>query len=77
MNINNFIFTQDPTPVPNEWLWERIRNWRNEQLRKSDWTQLSDSSADKIAWATYRQSLRDLPVQNDDATKVLFPSEPA
>lgn len=40
-----------------------LRQWRNERLRESDWTQLPDSPVDKQAWATYRQELRDLPSQ--------------
>lgn len=43
---------------------EAVRQDRNERLADCDWTQLNDSplsSADKTAWATYRQNLRDLP----------------
>ena len=49
---------------------------RNELLTASDWTQLPDSPADKEAWATYRQSLRDLPEQKGFPTKVTFPISP-
>ena len=49
---------------------------RNELLAKSDWTQLPDSPADKEAWATYRQSLRDLPEQKGYPLKVAFPTAP-
>ena len=38
-----------------------IRNQRNQLLKDCDWTQIADSTADKTAWATYRQALRDLP----------------
>jgi hypothetical protein len=38
-----------------------IRAQRNELLKTCDWTQIADSTADKTAWATYRQQLRDLP----------------
>lgn len=42
--------------------WAGInRGERNKLLAKSDWTQVSDAPVDKAAWATYRQSLRDLP----------------
>jgi hypothetical protein len=43
---------------------EDIRKTRNQLLLESDWTQASDSpltDAKKTAWATYRQSLRDVP----------------
>ena len=38
-----------------------IRSQRNRLLSECDWTQLADSTADKTAWAEYRQALRDLP----------------
>lgn len=61
----------------NEQKWEQIKLWRNYELFRTDWTQLADSPADKTAWATYRQALRDLPAQGGDANKATFPSEPA
>ncbi|OOY31576.1 tail fiber assembly protein [Thioclava sp. F36-6] len=41
-----------------------LRTKRDAALSASDWTQMPDSplsDADKQAWATYRQALRDLP----------------
>jgi hypothetical protein len=38
-----------------------IRGRRNQLLKDCDWTQIADCTADKTAWATYRQALRDLP----------------
>jgi hypothetical protein len=40
-----------------------VRASRTEKLRECDWTQISDSTADKAAWATYRQALRDVTKQ--------------
>ena len=41
---------------------KKARKERNIFLAESDWTQMVDySGADKEAWATYRQALRDLP----------------
>jgi len=40
-----------------------VRNQRTQLLSDSDWTQIADSTADKTAWATYRQALRDVPLQ--------------
>lgn len=37
------------------------REYRNQLLTASDWTQLPDAPADQEAWASYRQALRDLP----------------
>lgn len=56
--------------------WNQIRQWRDTELTKSDWTQLADSPADKAAWATYRQALRDLPQQNVLADEAVLPVEP-
>jgi len=39
----------------------QIRGTRNNLLSACDWTQIADSTADKTAWASYRQQLRDLP----------------
>jgi hypothetical protein len=66
----------DPTIIPNDWILERVRNWRNAELIKSDWTQVEDSPVDKEAWATYRQALRDLPASNADAQKIELPTQP-
>lgn len=43
---------------------EELRLLRNQRLFLSDWSQLADNSlttAQKTAWSTYRQELRDLP----------------
>jgi hypothetical protein len=40
-----------------------VRQSRNDKLKDCDWTQLADSTADKQAWGTYRQALRDVPTQ--------------
>lgn len=55
----------------------RLKHWRNRELENTDWTQLPDASVDKIAWATYRQALRDLPASNADPRKIVAPTKPA
>ena len=43
------------------------REYRDMLLKESDWTQFGDSplsDSKKTEWATYRQSLRDLPTQS-------------
>ena len=60
----------------NEQKWEQIKLWRNAQLVKTDWTQLTDAPVDKTAWATYRQALRDLPAQGGQAEAAIFPVAP-
>ena len=53
-----------------------VRTVRNAELAATDWTQVADSTADKAAWATYRQALRDLPASNADPKKIKFPTRP-
>jgi hypothetical protein len=60
----------------NEQKWEQIRLWRNAQLLASDWRMISDTPMDKVAWATYRQALRDLPAQGGLADNAEFPVKP-
>ena len=66
----------DPALIPDEWILERVRNWRNAKLAASDWTQTADAPVDKTAWATYRQALRDLPTSNSNPQKIELPVEP-
>ena len=59
---------------------EMVRMQRNQLLIDCDWTQLPDSplsSADKTAWATYRQQLRDLTSQTGFPWNVIWPSIPS
>jgi hypothetical protein len=68
---------EEEANIETDWLFERIRNWRSRELAASDWTQVADSTADKAAWKTYRQALRDLPASNKDPKKILFPTRPS
>jgi len=53
-----------------------VRNSRTEKLKDSDWTQLADSTADKTAWATYRQALRDVTAQSGFPWTIDWPVAP-
>lgn len=55
---------------------EQLRLWRNNELAATDWTMIEDATTDKNAWREYRQALRDLPAQSDDAEKIDLPSRP-
>ena len=77
MDWTNFVsMIETADDVPNDYLIERIRNWRNAELAASDYTQLSDAPADKAAYAIYRQELRDLLAQSEDARAFIFPIKP-
>ena len=71
-----FTFNPQYPNATNEQKWEQIRLWRNIELSQTDWTQLSDSPVDALAWAQYRQALRDLPTQTQIADEVELPVRP-
>jgi len=52
------------------------RTERNRKLAECDWTQLADATVNKAAWATYRQSLRDVPSQSGFPWDITWPVEP-
>lgn len=64
----------------NDRLWVEIRAERDEKLRASDWTHISDTplvAGKKAEWTAYRQSLRDIPQDFPNPGDVVWPVEPA
>ena len=53
-----------------------VRRTRTEKLKDSDWTQIADSTADKAAWAVYRQALRDVTAQAGFPWTIDWPEAP-
>ena len=53
-----------------------VRDERTRRLAACDWTQLADAPVDDLAWATYRQALRDIPLQAGFPWTVVWPTEP-
>ena len=53
-----------------------VRTQRTQKLSDSDWTQIADSTADKTAWATYRQALRDITSQAGFPWTITWPDAP-
>jgi hypothetical protein len=53
-----------------------VRRDRNQNLKDCDWTQIADSTADKTAWATYRQALRDVTAQTGFPWTIVWPTQP-
>jgi hypothetical protein len=49
---------------------------RNHRLDASDWTQLADAPVDNLAWAIYRQALRDIPKQAGFPSTIVWPTKP-
>lgn len=79
---NEFIITDGEAVVRTDNTLEILRLKRDALLTESDWTQVNDSpltDAKKAEWATYRQTLRDLPSQytdSDNIDDVVFPTQP-
>lgn len=53
-----------------------VRASRTQLLKDSDWTQIADSTANKAAWATYRQALRDVSTQSSFPWDITWPDAP-
>ena len=54
----------------------KVREDRDAKLTQSDWTQVADAPVDQVAWATYRQALRDMPSQAGFPNTINWPVEP-
>lgn len=56
---------------------QSVRADRDRMLASCDWTQIADASIqNKEAWATFRQALRDVPVQTGFPFSVQWPRPP-
>lgn len=78
MKIDYFVYTYEKlADLSNQVLIERIKIWRNLELEKTDFTQLSDVILpNKDAWTKYRQDLRALTKQGPDPKLWVFPEPP-
>jgi hypothetical protein len=65
-----------PEQLPYEQVSDRIRAERGILLTQSDWTQVDDAPVNKLAWAQYRQALRDIPQQDGFPYDVQWPETP-
>lgn len=91
-NYNSLVWYSSSIPKPTEaelrafdaevsleLRWDIVRKKRNRLLESSDWTQLMDcplGTAQKDAWTTYRQGLRDIPQQGVEPEQVVWPTQP-
>jgi hypothetical protein len=55
---------------------EEVRKQRDDLLKQSDWTQLSDAPVDQATWATYRTALRNISDQSGFPNSVSWPTKP-
>lgn len=53
-----------------------VRIDRNNRLADCDWTQLADAPVDSLAWANYRQALRDITTQAGFPHNIVWPTQP-
>ena len=67
--------TADEIAARNDSQWANVRADRNRRLASCDWTQLPDAPVDGVAWAAYRQELRDITNQ-PDPFNITWPQEP-
>lgn len=56
--------------------WEEVRDLRNQLLKDTDWTQVSDAVCDQWSYRLYRQHLRNLPQRYSNPEDVIFPEPP-
>tara|TARA_B100001564_G_scaffold16989_1_gene13049 strand:+ start:218 stop:676 length:459 start_codon:yes stop_codon:yes gene_type:complete len=83
-SFNNEIQRQkdlgDASVSQSSFLWEKLRNERDNLLLFSDFTQLGDiglSDSKKAEWVTYRKALRDLPANTSDPANPNWPTKPS
>jgi hypothetical protein len=62
--------------IPDEWVWERLRNRRDQMLSQSDFRMVTDAPWDQAPWEAYRQALRDLPEATRDPRQAVWPDPP-
>jgi hypothetical protein len=62
--------------VPDEWVWERLRNRRDALLAACDFRVVADAPWDVAPWQAYRQALRDLPDATTDPRQADWPVQP-
>lgn len=74
----HFLSPLDPAEndIPDEWVWERLRNRRNALLAECDWRVVIDASWDTAPWIEYRKALRDLPDATSDPRSAVWPTSP-
>lgn len=59
-----------------EQLAEQARSKRDALLRSTDWTQVPDAPVNQQDWATYRQALRDIALQDGFPESIDWPVAP-
>lgn len=73
------VFEDADTLVLDNSTWENVRKKRNCLLRMTDWVMTPGATVDQGAWASYRQTLRDLPqtFKKESPEVVIWPVKPS
>jgi hypothetical protein len=71
--VGGLFVTPPPDPAP---VAAAARAERNARLSACDWTQLADAPVDGLAWAVYRQELREVPQQSGFPFSIQWPEKP-
>jgi hypothetical protein len=69
--------TVSPEQLPTDWVWERLRNRRDNLLAATDYRMVTDAPWNTEPWSVYRQALRDLPDATSDPRTAVWPVSPA
>jgi len=73
-------FLMGDIPLIEETIENKIANIKKQRkylLLESDWTQLDDvPQSIKNVWVPYRQALRDITLQSDFPTNIIWPTPP-
>ena len=73
----DFDYTTKQWVVNNAMVVFNVLEKRKKLLAGTDWTQMPDVTlANKAAWATYRQELRDITAQAGYPTEITWPTPP-
>lgn len=63
--------------MPDDWVWDRLRERRNRLLVLSDFRVLPGVPWDVEGWIEYRQALRDLPDVTVNPRMAVWPVPPS
>ena len=74
-DAGQWVLGYDVVQKPQDMARDNIRRNRNRLLSETDWMALSDSTL-SVEWATYRQALRDITIQEGFPYAVEWPAKP-
>lgn len=75
----NHVFQDADDLMVDDSSWDNVRKKRNCLLRITDWVMTPGATVDQAAWASYRQTLRDLPqtFEKELPSAVIWPPSPS